>query len=68
MNISKLLDDIVPRVSHEIMVDDHMLNEKNPDHYFRVGRSAITCVTAALMLARRPAPRRILDFLAVLAE
>lgn len=62
MNISKLLDDIVPRVSHEIMVDDHMFNEKNPDHYFRVGRSAITCVTAALMLARQPAPRRILDF------
>lgn len=62
MNISKLLDDIVPRVSREVMVDDHMFSEENPDHYFRVGRSAITCVTAALMLARRPAPRRILDF------
>lgn len=62
MNVSKLLDDIVPRVSREVMVNDHMFNEKNPDHYFHVGRSAITCITAALMLAKRPAPRRILDF------
>jgi ubiquinone/menaquinone biosynthesis C-methylase UbiE len=30
--------------------------------FFRVGRLAITCVTAALMLARRPALRMMLDF------
>jgi SAM-dependent methyltransferase len=62
MNINTLFDDISLIVSRDVMVGDHMYNEKNPDHYFRVGHSAITSITAALMLAGRPAPYRILDF------
>ncbi|HET6573563.1 MAG TPA: class I SAM-dependent methyltransferase, partial [Fimbriiglobus sp.] len=50
-------------VSRDIHPDDGMLLPvpEGPDHYFGVGRSALRAVTAALLAAGAPAPRRILD-------
>jgi SAM-dependent methyltransferase len=63
MNLNAYLDSIEPSVNRQVMPGDHMYSEQNPAPYFRVGRSALTCIAASLMLSRQAAPpRRILDF------
>lgn len=54
--------DVESRLSRNIMPGDHMYFEANPAHYFSVGSSALHCVEAAAIAARREAFAEMLDF------
>ena len=51
------------RLNKAIMTGDHLYHEKNPDHYFKVGASAIECIRYGLDAAKLSnPPKYVLDF------
>jgi SAM-dependent methyltransferase len=55
-------EEIVPRVSRDIMQGDHMCPDTNYKHYFYVGSSALSVISAALILGNNPKIESVLDF------
>ena len=49
-------------LNRTIRAEDHMYIRDTPEHYFGVGRSAIQCIAAMMLIADARWPSSVLDF------